>query len=374
MKKSSRNIGPGLDEQQSSLTEAFEADRENFQNLVRRVKDYAIFFVEPSGHIKTWNDGAQRIIGYAPDEILGRHVSILYPIQVAAAGQPQRNLERAASLGPFRGDDWRVRRNGTPFWANISITCLKSPDGRILGFVMVIRDQMNEILTAQKLHDSTERCHQLETRVEELEGLLTRALAFRDEEWKRVAKALRESLGNDLATIREALETGFTSAATKAAEKALQTARDISDSLYPETLETLGLQSAIERLASRLRVSTVVDIEVVSIPAHLPRISHEIEITAFRIVEAALASICSHSACPTVRIEIERKPDALLLRIRDHGRGFFPLPDGIPARRGIAEMKHRALHFGGEFTISAADPGTLVEVLLPIQAETFQVN
>jgi len=108
--------------------------------LIEAVQDYAIFALAPDGHILSWNPGAQRIKGYTAGEIIGRHFSIFYPEDKVAGGFPEYELEIAAREGRFEDEGWRLRKDGTPFWANVVITALRGEDGRLLGFAKVTRD------------------------------------------------------------------------------------------------------------------------------------------------------------------------------------------------------------------------------------------
>src|SRR4029079_305126 len=90
-----------------------------FPLLVSSVVDYAIFALDPHGHVLTWNEGAQRIKGYRPDEIIGKHFSVFYPPDAVATGYPQPELVLAAAEGRWEDEGWRLRKDGTRFWANV---------------------------------------------------------------------------------------------------------------------------------------------------------------------------------------------------------------------------------------------------------------
>jgi PAS domain S-box-containing protein len=108
--------------------------------LVESVRDYAIFMLDPTGHVATWNEGAQRIKGYRADEIVGKHFSIFYPPEKAAEGFPEYELEVAAREGRFEDEGWRIRKDGSRFWANVVITALYNSEGTLVGFGKVTRD------------------------------------------------------------------------------------------------------------------------------------------------------------------------------------------------------------------------------------------
>jgi PAS domain S-box-containing protein len=123
-------------------------ESEQFQRIVRDVKDYAIFLLDPQGYVVTWNTGAQEIKGYRAEEILGQHFSRFYPDEAIARGWPQYELEVAAREGRFEDEGWRLRKDGTKLWANVVITALKDAEGKLLGFAKITRD-----LTERKRHE-----------------------------------------------------------------------------------------------------------------------------------------------------------------------------------------------------------------------------
>ncbi len=111
-----------------------------FRLLVHGVRDYAIFMLDPNGCVASWNEGAQRIKGYTADEIIGRHVSTFYSAEDVAAGKPPMELEVATREGKYEEEGWRVRKDGTFFWANVLITALRNGEGALIGFAKVTRD------------------------------------------------------------------------------------------------------------------------------------------------------------------------------------------------------------------------------------------
>jgi PAS domain S-box-containing protein len=120
--------------------ESLRRTRENFYAIVQDVRDYAIFMLDPTGVIITWNEGAQRIKGYTPDQILGKHFSVFYPEEAIRSRWPDIELETATKTGRFEDEGWRVRQDGTLFWANVVITTLYLPDGTVRGFLKITRD------------------------------------------------------------------------------------------------------------------------------------------------------------------------------------------------------------------------------------------
>ncbi|HEU4799653.1 MAG TPA: ATP-binding protein [Gemmatimonadales bacterium] len=124
----------------SRVPAATALDEEIFRILVRSVRDYAILALDPDGRIISWNEGAERIKGYSADEIVGQSFTVLYPEERVAEGFPQRELEIAARDGRFEDEDWRIRKDGSRFWANVVITALRNAEGELIGFAKVTRD------------------------------------------------------------------------------------------------------------------------------------------------------------------------------------------------------------------------------------------
>lgn len=154
--------------------------QETFRLLVQSVRDYAIFMLDPSGHVVSWNSGAEHIKGYRADEIIGRHFSSFYPTEAIARGWPEHELEVARAEGRFEDEGWRLRKDGSQFWANVVITALRDEDGTLIGFAKITRD-----LTERKRIEALE-----ESNIQKNEFLAM----------------LSHELRNPLAPIRNALE------------------------------------------------------------------------------------------------------------------------------------------------------------------------
>ena len=130
---------------------------ERFRLLVESVRDYAIFMLDPDGIVLTWNAGAERFKGYRAHEIIGQHFSRFYPAEALERGLPAHELEVASKTGVFEDEGWRVRKDGTLFWANVVITAMRNTQGELLGFAKVTRDLTQRRAHEEDLRRSEER-------------------------------------------------------------------------------------------------------------------------------------------------------------------------------------------------------------------------
>ena len=128
-----------------------------YEYIVDQTKDYAVFFLDPEGRVMSWNQGAQRIKGYAAEEIIGRHFSTFYTRESIESGWPQHELKVATAEGRFEDEGWRVRKDGSRFWASVSITALRDEAGKLLGFSKITRDLTDRRLHEEALRQSEER-------------------------------------------------------------------------------------------------------------------------------------------------------------------------------------------------------------------------
>src|SRR5688572_22012217 len=131
-----------------------------FRLLVEGVADYAIFMLDPAGHIASWNLGAQRIKGWTADEVLGTHFRRFYTDPDRDRRHPEHELELALANGRYEEESWRVRKDGSQFWANVVITSIYDANGDLLGFAKVTRDVTDRLILTQERDRAAEQLAQ----------------------------------------------------------------------------------------------------------------------------------------------------------------------------------------------------------------------
>jgi PAS domain S-box-containing protein len=356
--------------------EAVNETRQQLHLLVEAVQDYAIFLLDAEGCVRTWNTGAERIKGYKASEIIGRHFSCFYPEADIAARKPQRELEIARSEGRVEDEGWRLRRDGSRFWANVIITALKSPAGEIIGFAKVTRDFTDRLLARQALEESQRRLEDSEKSLRELSLHLLRT---QDEERRRIGRDLHDSLGQYLSVLKMKLEslipreprptdTMDLKDCAQLTEQALKEVRTISYLLYPPMLEDLGLKSAmpwyVDGFTKRSGIKITFDLS-----PGFRRLSNDIELALFRILQESLTNVHRHSGSSTAEVRLSTIAGGVVLEVRDHGKGM-PAQDGqVPPGSlgvGLRGMNERIRQLGGTLEVSSTSRGTIVTATVPV--------
>ena len=357
-------------------------DSEVFRLLVESIRDYAIFVLDPTGNVVTWNAGAQAMKGYTKAEIVGKHFSTFYLPEAVQSGWPQRELALAENEGRFADEGWRVRKDGTPFWASVTITPLRGSGGRLTGFAKVTRDLTDRRKDEERIQslnrelrvrvselDELRRINELRTL--ELQKLSAQLLRVQDEERRRLARELHDDLGQQLSALQITLgRIAENEQASGMVDTAISTVRSLSYILHPPLLDETGLRAALHWYVDGLAKRSSIEISLAIKPQIFPRLSSDMETTIFRVVQESLTNVYRHSQSDSARVEIDKQPEWISVRVRDYGKGVPPEIAGKVSSPGmgvgVTGMRERLRQFGGELTISRAEPGTLVEAKIPL--------
>jgi PAS domain S-box-containing protein len=369
---------------------------QRFRFFVEAVRDYAIFMLDPEGNIATWNTGAERIKGYKPWDIIGRHFSVFYPEDDLKSRKPWHELEVAAKEGRFEDEGWRLRKDGSKFWANVIITAIRDESGRLLGFGKVTRD----LTEKKRAHEELEQAHRnLQTEVmerrsadkklhkseESLRRLSQHLLRTQDEERKRIGRDLHDSLGQCLAILKinlDSLQLALPAAESKAisqieqclelTDEAIREVRTIAYVLYPPMLEELGLNSAIswylDGFASRSEIKITFDAA-----PELKRLERPVELALFRVLQESLTNVHRHSESSTAHIRLFEENGSAVLEVEDEGKGFPEAMldldrDELASSFGIGlrGMSERLRDLGGTIELKPAKKqGAIVRAAVP---------
>jgi len=371
-------------------------EEQRFRLFIEAVKDYAIFTLDSQGNVSSWNEGAARLKGYAASEILGRNFSCFYSADDTRDGKPARALDIAARDGRVEDEGWRVRKDGSRFWANVTMTAIRDNTGALAGFVKVTRDftdrmraqealrLVNSDLTAEIAERKSAEAR-LATSERSLRDLSLHLLRTQDEERKRIGRDLHDSLGQYLAVLKmnlESLGTGAGSnldganeqlaACIRLADDALKEVRTISYLLYPPLLEEMGLKSAIpwylDGFSKRSNIQTTFEVD-----PSFGRITPEAELALFRILQESLTNVHRHSGSTTAAVKLSRMNGEAILEVVDSGKGISPqlLQDfgenwagslGV----GLRGMNARVGQLGGKLEVQSTGSGTVVTAHVPV--------
>jgi len=370
---------------------------ERFRLLADAVQDYAIFMLDAHGRVSTWNNSAERMKGYKNSEIIGRHFSVFYPEEDRLACKPERELEIAAKEGRLEDEGWRIRKDGSHFWANVVITPLRDNTGELIGFGKVTRDFTERIRADQALRNEVEERREAQRKLQEsersLRQLSLRLLQSQDEECRRIGRDLHDSVGQYLVALKMKLDSLHSGAArnqfnagaalaecVQLTEEALKEVRTVSYLLYPPLLEELGLKSAVpwylDGFTKRSGIKTTLEIA-----PKFGRMSHDLEVALFRVLQESLTNVHRHSGSPEATVRLASKNGIITLQIIDQGKGIQledsdrPGQDGMGATGvGLRGMNERISQLGGTLKVSSSRRGTAITATVPLSAAEIELQ
>src|SRR5437660_1877004 len=393
--------------------QSLHQSEERFRLLVQSVQEYAISNLDPVGNVVSWNKGAERLKGYRAEEIVGKHLSALYPPEDLASGKPQQILEEAVQRGQSEDEGWRIRKDGSRFWANVVVTALRDATGTLQGFAKVTRDmterhgkeetlvkakELLELRVEQRTTVLARVNHELRTEIAEraraeeqlrasldqLRALAARLQSVREEERKSIAREIHDELGQactaikmDLALISRKATKRQTKLLAKVAssiqlvDSAIVTLRKIASELRPRTLDDLGLPAALEAQAQEFEARTGVRCRILLPPESLV-LDPDRSTAIFRIFQESLTNVARHAHATRVEARLEREVNQVVLQVRDNGSGFDR--EEVKSRKslGLVGMHERALLLNGELKVeSVPGTGTTLTLRIPLPPSTL---
>lgn len=342
-------------------TDPFDPDLENklCSLLISRVRDYAIFMLNPDGRVMTWNEGARLIKGYTRHEIVGQPMTRFYTPEDQERRRPQELLQEAVRNGRVEDEGWRVRKDGTRFWADVVITAVRDDMGQLLGFAKITRDL-------------TER-RRAEAAIGELSG---RLFLLQDEERQRLASQLHDRTSSYLTAVlgslyrvKAHLKTADVVLLNDVAdsiskvEAASDVIRRVAGMLHPSRLEQSGLVETLRWYV------TAVSGQLLSVRAELPDepipMSTDCEIVLFRLVQECLNYVVGRGGTRDVAVRVSGT-DTVLIEITITGATPFGLRDALSAGPGFAGVWERLRQLGGTMKVLAGGDHSSIEASLPV--------
>ncbi|HMI54288.1 MAG TPA: PAS domain S-box protein [Candidatus Saccharimonadales bacterium] len=367
--------------------------------------DDAIISKTLDGVISSWNPGAEQLFGYTAQEAIGQSISMIIPLD--RRDEETRILARLSQgerIDHF--DTIRLRKDGTKLHISVSISPIKDATGKTIGASKIARDVTGRKRVERELQESEQRfrtlADALDTQVQfrtqelrrrnseilqqsdQLRDLSGRLMLAQDEERRRIARELHDSVGQNLAALGMTLvriekdakgEPSRLSESIKDAhdlvQDLLQEIRTTSYLLHPPMLEESGLLSALRWYTAGLTERSGLSIEL-NTPDNLERLAPEMELAIFRLVQECLTNIHRHSGSKTAIVRIAREPDKIYAEVQDQGRGMsqerFAEIQSQGVGVGIRGMRERVRHSHGELTIDSNALGTKITVVFPLKA------
>ena len=357
-----------------------------FRLLIDAVKDYAIFMLDPNGRVATWNAGAKRIKGYEASEIIGQHFSRFYPQEDISAGKCERELEVAAREGRFEDEGWRLRKDGSRFWANVVITALRNPKDELVGFAKVTRD----LTERRRLEQEQLRV----ARAEEAIRLRDEFLALASHELKTPLTVLQmqiDTLRDQFPEADQKLSTKLERAArssdrlARLIESMLDVSR-IATGKFVLTPKPFDLGDSIGRLLDALRPAAAAAGCELSFSSRGSLTGVWDQLRIEQVATNLVANAMKYAAGTPIEVDVHRDGDQAVLTVRDHGPGVpatererifgrFERAEAIGHHGGLGLGLYLTCEIvtahGGAVSARGADGGgALFEVRLPINNPT----
>lgn len=374
---------------------AWQGD-ERFRVIMESATDYAFVILSTENIITGWSAGAQRILGWSEQEILGQSGNLFFTPEDRAKGEVELEMSAASRQGSVEDERWHLRKGGSRFWGSGVMTRLRDPEHP--GFVKIMRD-LTERALAQQNKDRLARLERerlstelqstgaaLHRTEEQLRALARSLLTAQEAERRRIARELHDDLAQQTALIQFSIHAAHDALPSEFRELKQQMAdiedhveslasdiRKASHRLHPSVLDDLGLDIALASLCESMSKGRPIPIEYTG--AAVPPLSSDMSAAVYRIAQEALRNAAKHAPEAAVSVELGCDGGTLTLTVRDSGPGFNLEQYERGSALGIISMQERALSLDGTLIIETKpEHGTTVRLNLPLGGQRSGVS
>ena len=337
------------------LEQALRQSEERFRRLVEAAKDYAIFMTDAEGRVSTWNEGAQRLFGFAETEILGEDASVLFTPEDRQSGAPEREQRKARTEGRAEDERWHMRNDGSRFWASGFVRPVLDEEDTLIGFSKVARD-LTERKRAEEAVDEARRAER-DRIARDLHDLVLQDLTYALQAAQAYRLTRKEDEGEGAPNLTAMIDS---------LRRAGQGLREAVHELRAGEAVGWALARAVEDLVEfERRRSPAIEVELSvqkGVPEELP---DEVCKGVLLVVREALVNARRHSSARRVRVALGATEDEIRLEVSDDGVGFDPRQKSTQSV-GLGAMRERAALLSGRLEIfSEPAEGTRVRLRVP---------
>ncbi|MGA3087796.1 MAG: PAS domain-containing protein [Terriglobales bacterium] len=357
----------------------------NYELVGKNQELDAIVSTAPDVIFSSQGDGSyeyvsDRFYDYTGATANGNRVSWLDYVHPDDIENSKSGWKQSVHAGAQYESEYRLRsRDGAYRWFRARAVPIRSPEGKIVKWYGTCSDIQDSKLLEQSIRDNAVELEKMvDKRTDELRRLSVRLMSAQDQERRRIARDLHDGLGQELAVAKMILDKMLfenssqpreaCAQASSIIDRAIQQVRTMSHLLHPPLLDEVGLLSALawyaEGLTKRSGIEVLLDVQ----PPDFPRLAPEVETAVFRIVQEALTNVFRHAEARKVWITLHRRDGSIVASVLDDGKGIDPRIAELRPEKlgvGIGGMNQRAREFGGELRLRSANPGTLLELMIP---------